>query len=251
MAKIITVASVKGGVSKSVSAIFLAKILSEKHKVLLIDLDPQNSTTSFFMDSLDQYKDKTILEVLLDQNSVEAMLHQISEGLDFIPADITLANLSIALTTNRDFKLFSVLEKIKQNYDYIVIDTPPSLDIQTRMVLVISNVIIIPTLLEQWSKRAIDILLDYIKTKNIPLQQIVRTELDAVYVLPSLVEPKRTLSQMILAELKEKYQSMVLPGISRRSDVQKLSAIGKDAPIENTLAYKEYKQILKIIKGDK
>ena len=119
MAKVITVTNVKGGVGKSVSSLFMAKVLSESHKVLLIDMDSQNSLTSYFIEDYETIKDTTIFDVLLDTKPIQDIVHTITPTLDFIPSDITLCNLSIMLTENRDYKLYTTLADIDFNYDYI------------------------------------------------------------------------------------------------------------------------------------
>lgn len=245
--KVITITNVKGGVGKSISALFLANILAEDKKVLLIDLDSQNSLTSFYFEDYSEIENKTILEALLGEIDIKDIVKPISENLDFIPADISLSNLTNQLTENREFKLYSILESIKGNYDYIVIDTPPSLHIETKLALAVSNFVIIPTLLEKWAIRSIEIVLHYIETKNIPLQKIIKASLDNVLILPTMLEKNRKIQDIVLNDLKEKYQDRVLDGISRKTDIQKLSYIGKDIKLKGLEAYKEYKGVLESI----
>jgi len=244
MAKVITVTNVKGGVGKSITALFLANLLAENRKVLLIDLDSQNSLTSFFFEDYSEIDNKTILEALLGQIDIKNIVKPISDNLDFIPADISLSNLTLQLTENRDYRLYSILESIKGNYDFIVIDTPPSLHIETKLALVVSNFVVIPTLLEKWAIRSIEIVLSYIETKNMPLQKIIKTDLKNVLILPTMIERNRKIQDIVFNDLKEKYQDRVLEGISRKTDIQKLSYIGKDIKLKSLDAYKEYKSVL-------
>lgn len=252
MSKVISVTNVKGGVGKSITALFLSRLLSDaKHRTLLIDLDSQNSLTSFFYDGNGDTQDKTIFEVLLGKRDIREAIKQIGGGLDFIPADISLSNLTLQLTENRDFRLYTALEHIRGDYDYIVIDTPPSLHIETKLALVVSNYIIIPTLLEKWASRSIEIVLSYIKNKNIPMQEIIKVITEKVFILPTMTEKNRKIQDIVLADIKEKYQTMVLNGISRKTDIQKLAYIGREVDITGLDAYGEYAEVVNKIKGGK
>jgi chromosome partitioning protein len=242
---VITVTNVKGGVGKSISALFFANILSSQGKrILLIDMDSQNSLTSFFVDNYTDIDGKTILEVLTNKLSISDSIIHIKQGLDFLPADITLCNLTLQLSENRDFKLYMVLEGVRSNYDYVIIDTPPSLHIETKLALAISNYIVIPTRLEKWSTRSISIMTDYIQNKNIPLQQIIKTEMKHVSILPTHLVKNSSLQPVILEELAAKYGSMLIEGISRRADLEKISFIGRDMNLNTIEAYGEYETAL-------
>lgn len=249
--KVITVTNVKGGVGKSITALFLSDILANTtKKVLLIDMDSQNSLTSYFIDDYSDIEGRTILEVMLDQIPIHDSVKTINHSLDFIPADITLSNLTLQLTENRDFKLYSTLETIRDNYDYVVIDTPPSLHTETKLALVVSNYVVIPTLLEKWAVRSIDIVLGYIQTKNIPLQHIIKENLEKVFILPTMIEKNRKVQEIILDELQRKYETMILDGILKKADVQKLSYIGKEFNLKNVQAYEAYSNVLKKMLGE-
>jgi chromosome partitioning protein len=156
-----------------------------------------------------------------------------------------MRNLSVQFTNSRDYSLVYILKKIQNNYEYIVIDTPPNLNVETRLALVASNLIVIPTLLEKWAVRSIDIVLDYIEKEVFPLQQLAKIDLENILILPTLVEKNRKLQKIVLADLKEKYKIRVLEGIKRKVDVQKLSYIGcKNMLLEKVAAYNEYKEVL-------
>ncbi len=243
--KVITIANVKGGVGKSITALFFSKILaSNNKKVLLLDLDSQNSLTSYFVDNYSEIEGFTILEALLDQQPISETVKELQNNLFFIPADISLSNLTLCLTENRDFKLYSVLESIKDDYDYIIIDTPPSLHTETKLAFVLSNYIIIPTLLEKWATRSIEIVFNYLKTKNSPLQKIIKADLEKVFILPTMVEKNRKVQTIVLDELSEKYGQQLLPSIAKRTDVQKLSYLGKEFDFAGIQAYNEYSKAL-------
>ena len=131
MAKVITVTNVKGGVGKSTTSLFISNILKEQGKVLLIDIDSQNSLTSYFFEDAELINGKTILEAMIGEIGIQETINPIDKNLDFIPADITLSSLDKQLKNSRDFKLKLLLDEVKDNYDFIVIDTPPSLHLET------------------------------------------------------------------------------------------------------------------------
>lgn len=250
MSKVISITNVKGGVGKSITALFVSRILADKgNKTLLIDMDSQNSLTSFFFEDYSEVAGNTIYEALLNKAPIKDTIKRINESLDFIPASIDLSKLSLSLQTNRDFKLFSLLEHINSDYDYIVIDTPPSLHLETKLALVTSHYVIIPTLLEKWASRSIDIVLQYMESDNLPMQEIVKVKLNKVYILPTMTEKNRKIQDIVYSDLKDKYKGYLLPGISRKTDIQKLSYIGQEFDIKRLEAYGEYTEIVKEIEG--
>jgi len=241
--KIISVCNVKGGVGKTTSTIFLSRLLAQHGKTLMIDLDSQNSLTSYFIDDLDEIQDITILQALLEETAIEKTIKKINESLDLIPADIDLCRLANSLTELAEMQLDKVLGSIKNQYDFIVIDCPPSLNLETKQALAISNIIITPTLLEKWSMRSLAIVSDYLNNKNERLQQLTKTDFEGHYILPTMKEKNRSIQTMVLEDLNKKYQD-ILEGIHKRTDVQKLAYFGSEAPITGTETYKEYSKVL-------
>lgn len=241
--KVISICNVKGGVGKTTSTIFLSRLLSEHGKTLMIDLDSQNSLTSYFIDDIESFKDKTILQALLSIIPVSDTIISISEKLSIIPADIELCRLATSLTELPEMQLDAIIEPIKNQYDFIIIDCPPNLNLETRQALAISNIIVTPTLLEKWSMRSLDIVADYVQTKNKRLQKLTNTNFEGHYILPTMKEKNRSIQTMVLDDLKKTYQD-ILEGIHKRTDVQKLAYFGSDASITGTDTYKEYSKVL-------
>ena len=244
--KVISICNVKGGVGKTTSTIFLSRLLSEHGKTLMIDLDSQNSLTSYFLKDLEGIQNKTILQALLEETPVTDTVMQISDKLSLIPADIELCRLATALTELPEMQLDSVLAPIRGKYDFIVIDCPPNLNLETRQALAISNIIITPTLLEKWSIRSLDIVADHVQTKNKRLQKLTSTNFEGHYILPTMKEKNRSIQTQVLDDLKKTYQD-ILEGIHKRTDVQKLAYVGSDAPITGTDTYKEYSKVLEAV----
>ena len=140
---IISIANQKGGCGKTTTAANLGALLSEKHKVLLIDIDPQgNLTTHFGINKADQKH--TIYDVMLNGRIEDAIVRK--DGIDIVPSTIDLAGAEVELTgkIGREYILDNELKRIARKYDYVIIDTPPSLGIFTINSLVASDYVLIP-----------------------------------------------------------------------------------------------------------
>ncbi|HIH72488.1 MAG: Cobyrinic acid a,c-diamide synthase [Thermococcales archaeon 44_46] len=161
---VISIANQKGGVGKSTTAINLSAALALKGKrVLLIDMDPQGATTVGL--GLREAS-PTIYNVIVDEADIEdAIIPTEIEGLDLIPSNIALSGAEIELSSQigREYILRNKLAKIKDNYDYVIIDTPPSLGILTMNSLVASDEVIIPIQAEYYALEGIGLLLKAIK----------------------------------------------------------------------------------------
>ncbi|UPA19041.1 ParA family protein [Borrelia puertoricensis] len=170
--KVITIASIKGGVGKSTSAIILATLLSQKHKVLLIDMDTQASVTSYFFNEIKEKNinlmEKNICEVLKGDLEIANAIFNIKSSLDLLPSYLTLHSLNEDFyCANRhksiDLKLKVELRRLKVKYDYIVIDTNPSLDFTLKCSLNSTDYIIVPMTAEKWTIESYELLEFFIK----------------------------------------------------------------------------------------
>ncbi|AHH04507.1 Atpase, para family protein (plasmid) [Borrelia nietonii YOR] len=170
--KIITLASIKGGVGKSTSAIILATLLAKEYKVLLIDMDTQASTTSYFYEKVTtqsiDLRRKNICEVIKNNLDIIESIVYISNNLDLIPSYLTLHTLNGEFyCRNRhsfiELKLSRELKKLKTNYDYILIDTNPSLDFTLTCALCATDYLIVPMTSEKWTLESYDLLEFFIR----------------------------------------------------------------------------------------
>jgi len=245
MSQVITVATWKGGVGKSITALFYANILADQGKrVLLLDMDCQNSLTSYFINDPNEITGKTILEVLTDQCPIASAIVPIRPNLHFVPVDGKLSRISSQLTVNRDFKLHMLLDDVRGDYDYIVIDTPPVLGLATNLALVISNYITIPTRIDQWSISSIGITVNYINELILPLHRIIKNELRRMIVLPTHTMKNNPFQTDVIKQLSAAYGPMLFDGITQRIDIQKLGFIGKSFDLRRIDSYGEYVSVL-------
>ncbi|WP_418456504.1 ParA family protein [Borreliella lusitaniae] len=160
--KIIAIGSIKGGVGKSTSAIIFSTLLSKKYKVLLIDADPQASTTSYFSDLLEEQgvdvSKQNIYEVLIDKKNIDSSTFRLNNNLYILPSYIYLYLFYDDNIPFKETRLKDNLKLLEHPYDYIIIDTSPSLGIILTNVLVVSHYIIVPMTAQKWSVESLQLL---------------------------------------------------------------------------------------------
>ncbi|MBB6043589.1 ParA family protein [Borreliella yangtzensis] len=160
--KIITIASIKGGVGKSTSAIIFATLLAKNNKVLLIDMDTQASTTSYFYKEISNQNidivNTNIYRVLKEKLDINDSIVKIKENLSLIPSYLTLNKFLSESIPLKELRLQNNLEFLKQMYHYVIIDTNPSLDYTLSNALMTSNCIIVPMTAEKWAVESLELL---------------------------------------------------------------------------------------------
>jgi chromosome partitioning protein len=165
MATIICFANNKGGVGKSSLTMNLGGALSESGKqTLLIDLDPQANLTSVFVDTL-QALSVTVADIVYDDVNIEDVIRTTRvEHLDILPVNAQLQDIDARMAGDDDaqFILSEELARIKNRYDYVLIDCPPNLGKATRMALVASDLVIIPIQCQDWSVKGCQGILAHI-----------------------------------------------------------------------------------------
>lgn len=143
--KVIAVANQKGGVGKTTTSHALsARLANLGFKVLVIDLDPQGNLSSAF--GVDNYNKPTIYNLMKNEVTAKEVLQQAQNGVDVIPSNIMLAGCEQELShTGKEHRLKECIQPIKNNYDFIIIDTPPSLGVLTVNAFTAATDILIPT----------------------------------------------------------------------------------------------------------
>ena len=216
MGKVIAICNQKGGTGKTTTAINLAVYLAlQEKKVLLIDLDPQgNSTTGLGVDK--NTIEKSSYEVLVGEIDITSSYSKTYEdNLFLVPANINLIGAEIELINepDRERKLYSAIEAIKQKFDFIIIDSPPSLGILTLNALVAANSVIVPVQCEYFALEGLGQLL---KTINLVKSQF-NPDLEIEGVLLTMADFRTNLTAEVIRETRSFFKGKVFQTIIPRS----------------------------------
>jgi len=207
MCAVIAIANQKGGVSKTTTSLSLCDGLALPEwnkKVLLIDIDPQCNASSTLTDALDTNPDESIFPVFHDSLVISKMIHNTrNPNFFFIPSSINLIAIEGSLSGSKDgfLKLKNGIEKIKNEFDYIIFDCPPSLSILTINALVASDYLIIPMQASKFSLDGLNRLQQVITT----VQNRYNATLNILGVLFTMFNSRTHLSKAIFGEVKETY----------------------------------------------
>ena len=208
MGIVIGITNQKGGVGKTTSAVNISACLSAANKkTLLVDMDPQGNSTSGV--GIDKKSAKiTTYELLLEKiTSQSAIIQTQYPNLFLIPADIRLIGAEIELInlSFREYRLKLALNAIIDNFDYIIIDTPPSLGILTLNSLVFSDYLIIPVQAEYYALEGLSLQMDTIKRVQTNLNQ----HLKIGGILVTMFDSRTNLAQQVFQELKRHFGDLV------------------------------------------
>lgn len=201
MGKIIAITNQKGGVGKTTSTINLAAALAESNqRILVVDFDPQtNATSGFGIEITDD--DKTIMDALQEpENTEECLITQILPNLDLLAGDVGLSSIEADSYNepNGEKKLKSILETVKDKYDYIIIDCPPSVGMLNINALVASDSVIIPVQCEYFSLEGLSQVMDVISL----VREKMNTSLKIEGILFTMYDGRTKLAQDVVKEVK-------------------------------------------------
>ncbi len=216
MGKVISIANQKGGVGKTTSAINLAASLAVlEHKVLLIDADPQANATSGVGFDVKNVKTSIYECVVDDVDPRNIILHTNTPNFDLIPSHIDLVGAEIEMLNlpNREKILKQVIEKVRNDYDFILIDCSPSLGLITVNALTASDSIIIPVQCEYFALEGLGKLLNTIKI----IQSRLNPDLQIEGFLLTMYDARLNLSNQVYDEVKRHFQDMVFDTVITRN----------------------------------
>ena len=221
MGKIISFSNQKGGVGKTTTCVNMAAYLArEGRKVLLIDLDPQGNATTGLGFSKGALK-KSVYNVLIEEEAVkDNVLDTELENLKILPANIDLAGAEVELVykKNREKVLKEALEKVKSQYDYLLIDCPPSLGLITINALAAADSVVIPIQSEYYALEGLSQLMNSISLVRQHLNKSLKVE----GVVLTMYDGRSIISRQIAAEIKKfftkKLYEIVIPRNVRLSE---------------------------------
>ena len=213
MGKVISVANQTGGVGKTTTAVNLSASLAKKNKkVLLIDTEPQGNATSGV--GVDKSVQFSVYDVLVDGVDIENTIQKTEiSGLEVCPSNINLAGAEVQLVSvnEREYRLKEKINAIKDNYDYVIIDCPPSLGIVTLNAFTASDSVLIPIQCEYY---ALEGLGQLINTINLVKKRMNKT-LSIEGALLTMYDARTNLSNQVVREVKnyfdEKVYKTVIP----------------------------------------